>query len=406
MSEVAPAIDTPLNAAETTPKERQRLDFIDALRGLILCLMVLDHTREFFHIGAYQFDPLDLDKTSLIVYFTRWITHLCAPTFVFLSGVSICLQKDHGKTGWTLSRFLLTRGLWLVVLELTVLDFGWNFAAPFVFLQVFWAIGVSMMIMAALVWLPRNVVLALGVIIVAGHNLLDGVDAQGLSGGAQVFWRLMMQPGGLGAVPGFNVYPAIPWLGIMCLGYGVTPLLARRENRTRNILLLASAMLCLFAVLRGLNLYGNGRLWQTPTNPALTLLAIIDVTKYPPSLDYALVTLGIALLLALGLERLPASLLKPFLAFGRTPLFTYLFHLYILHTLAIVIGVMRGVPPQDFVNFLPNSGPGGTLAQAHWGLPLWATYLSWLSVLVVLYPLSSWYAAYRSRHRYWWTSYL
>ena len=392
--------------SDVAPKDTQRLAFIDALRGLILCLMVLDHTREFFHAGAYQYDPLDLDKTSVIVYFTRWVTHLCAPTFVFLSGVSIFLQKEKGKTGWALSRFLLTRGLWLVILELTVLDFGWNFAAPLVFLQVFWAIGVSMMIMSALVWLPRNAVLALGTLIVAGHNLLDQVDAQSLTGGAQVFWRLMMQPGGLGAVPGFIAYPAIPWLGIMCLGYGLAPVLSRPDNRTRNLLLLSAGMIALFLILRIPNLYGNGRPWEAPANAAFTPLAILDVTKYPPSLDYVLITIGIALLLALGLERLPERLLKPFLAFGRTPLFTYLLHLYLLHLSAIGIGLIMGVPPQDFVNFLINSGPGGPLANAHWGLPLWATYLIWLAVLAILYPLSSRYAAYRAKHRHWWTSYL
>ena len=392
--------------SDVAAKDTQRLAFIDALRGLILCLMVLDHTREFFHAGAYQYDPLDLDKTSVIVYFTRWVTHLCAPTFVFLSGVSIFLQKEKGKAGWALSRFLLTRGLWLVFLELTVLDFGWNFAVPLVFLQVFWAIGVSMIIMAALVWLPRNAVLGLGIIIVAGHNLLDGVDAQSLTGGAQIFWRLMMQPGGLGSVPGFIAYPALPWLGIMCLGYGLTPMLSRSENRTRNLLLLACGMIALFLILRIPNLYGNGRPWEASANAAFTPLAILDVRKYPPSLDYVLITIGITILLALGLERLPQSLLKPFLAFGRTPLFTYLFHLYLLHLSAIGIGLIMGVPPQDFVNFLIKSGPGGALAQDHWGLPLWGVYLVWLAVLAILYPLSNRYAAYRAKHRHWWTSYL
>lgn len=392
--------------SEVAPQATQRLAFIDALRGLILCLMVLDHTREFFHAGAYQYDPLDLDKTSVIVYFTRWVTHLCAPTFVFLSGVSIWLQQNKGKTGWALSRFLLTRGLWIVVLELTVLDFGWNFAAPLVFLQVFWAIGISMMIMSALVWLPRNAVLGVGILIVAGHNLLDKVDAQSLTGGAQVFWRLMLQPGGLGPVPGFIAYPAIPWLGVMCLGYGLAPVLSRSENRTRNMLLLACGMIALFLILRIPNLYGNGRPWEAPANAAFTPLAILDVTKYPPSLDYVLITIGIALLLALGLERLPQNLLKPFLAFGRTPLFTYILHLYLLHLSAIGIGLIMGVPPQDFINFLIKGSPGGALETDHWGLALWGTFLVWLSVLAILYPLSSRYAAYRVKHRHWWTSYL
>ncbi len=392
------AADTPLTNA------KPRLDFIDALRGLILCFMVLDHTREFFHAGAFQYDPLDLDKTSVIVYFTRWITHLCAPTFVFLSGVSIFLQQEKGKTGWALSRFLLTRGLWIVVLELTVLDFGWNFAAPFVFLQVFWAIGVSMMIMAALVWLPRHAILAIGVILVAGHNLLDAISVQSLHGPVQVFWQLMMQPGGLGPVPGFIAYPAIPWLGIMCLGFGLGPLLAHPENRTRNLLLLSAGMIGLFLILRIPNLYGNGGPWAMPANPALAPLAVLDVTKYPPSLDYALVTLGMTLLLALGLQRLPAVVLTPFLAFGRTPLFTYILHLYILHILAVILGLIHGVPVQDFTGFLDTGE--GRLAAAHYGYPLWAVYLIWLCVLCALYPLSSAYARYRSAHKHWWTSYL
>ena len=391
------AADTPATSA------RPRLDFVDALRGLILCLMVLDHTREFFHLGAYQYDPLDLDRTHLAVWLTRWITHLCAPTFVFLSGVSIFLQKANGKTGWPLSAFLLTRGLWLVVLELTVLDFGWNFAAPFVFLQVFWAIGVSMIFMAALVWLPRHIVLAVGVVIVAGHNLLDGVDAQSLPGAAQVAWRLFMQPGGLGPVPGFIAYPAVPWLGIMCLGYGIAPWLARPDNRTRNLMRLSAAMIALFLTLRIPNLYGDGRPWQVPAHPGWTPLAILDVTKYPPSLDYALVTLGITLVLACGLHALPEKLVRPFLAFGRTPLFTYMAHLYVLHGLAMIIGLIRGVPAADFMGFLSD---GTRLARAHWGLPLWATYLVWLGVLAALYPASSAYARYRAAHKRWWTSYL
>lgn len=399
----AAAADTPLTAAQKA--FGPRLDFVDALRGLILCFMVLDHTREFTHAGAFLYDPLDLERTSWIVYFTRWITHLCAPTFVFLSGVSIFLQKDKGKTGWALSRFLLTRGLWIVVLELTVLDFGWNWAAPFVFLQVFWAIGISMIIMAALVRLPRNAVLGIGVVIIAGHNLLDGVDTGTWPAAGRLLWTLLMGVGGLGPVPGFIVYPAIPWLGIMAFGYGVAPLLARPEHRTRNLLGLAVAMLVLFVVLRVPNLYGNSFPWVMPADRNEAILAVLDVRKYPPSLDYALVTLGVALLLAVGLDKLPATM-KPFLAFGRTPLFTYVLHLYLLHTVAVVIALAQGVPVQDFMGFLQKDFPGGPMTTAHYGLPLWGTYLVWLGVLCALYPLSSAYARYRSRHRHWWTSYL
>ncbi len=394
-------------AADTPPTAvKLRLDFIDALRGLILCLMVLDHTREFTHAGSFVYDPLDLSQTSWIVYFTRWVTHLCAPTFVFLSGVSIFLQQEKGKTGWALSRFLLTRGLWIVVLELTLLDFGWNWAAPFVFLQVFWAIGISMILMAGLVWLPRQAVLAVGIVIVTGHNLLDGVDASTWPGVAQGAWRLLMQPDGLGPVPGFIAYPALPWLGIMATGYGIAPLLARPEHRTRNLLLLSVGMIMLFLVLRIPNFYGNGRPWEMPSRHDEAVLAVLDVTKYPPSLDYALITLGITLLLALSLQRLPDTVLKPFLAFGRTPLFTYILHLYLLHTIAVVIALAQHVPVQDFIGFLDKDFPGGPMTAAHYGLPLWGTYLVWLGVLCALYPLSSAYARYRATHSHWWTSYL
>lgn len=385
---------------QTPPASRSgRLDFIDLLRGLIICLMVLDHVRDFTHRDALLFDPLDLTKTSPILFLTRWITHLCAPTFVLLSGVSICLQAHKGKTGWALSRFLVTRGLWLIVLELTVVDFGFDYAISPIFLQVIYAIGFSMVIMALLIHLPRKAVLGTGILIVAGHNLLDGVQAHGA---LAALWPFLMQPGP--ALGGYVLYPALPWLGIMCIGYGAGPVyLLEAGKRTRVMTAIGVGMIVLFLILRLPNMYGDVKPWALPAHAALAPLAVMDVSKYPPSLDYVLITIGITTLLGVALQWTPKWLAKPLLAFGRTPLLTYLLHLYVAHTLALVVGQVMGVPLADFFGQLSHPE---RLIRDHWGLPLWGTYLVWLSVLIILYPISSAYATYRATHKHWWQSYL
>ena len=399
-SDAEGTIDGPLTAVERP----HRLEMIDLLRGAVIMLMVLDHTRDFFHRDSFLFDPLDLEKTTPVLFFTRWITHLCAPTFTFLAGVSICLQKARGKTGWALSRFLFTRGLWLVVLELTVVSFGFNFGYPFFFLQIIFAIGIGMMLMSVLHFLPGHSVLILGIAIIAGHDLLAGVDVKGLPPGGQLFWHLTMQPGGLGAFPGFIAYPVIPWLGILCLGYGLGPVFNQEElARRRAVTLLAAGMLALFLILRLPNLYGDSNIWEWQKSPVLMALDILDLSKYPPSLDYTLVTLGVAMCLMLALTHLPKVLQAPFLAFGRTPLLTYLIHVYLVHGGALLLGLTMGIPAADFADFLSNPGK---LAQAGWGLSLPEVYGIWLMILVALYPVSRAFATYRAKHRRWWTSYL
>ena len=382
----------------------RRLDMIDLLRGLVIVLMVLNHTRDYMHQGALAFDPLDLEKTTPFLFFTRWITHLCAPTFTFLAGVSIFLQAARGKTGWQLSRFLLTRGLWLVVLEVSLISFGFNFAVPFFFLQIICAMGVSMIALAALVWLPSRFILLLGVVIVAGHGLLAGVSIDSLTGTGQILWRLGMQPGGLGVVPGMIVYPVIPWFGIMCLGYGLGPIFAMEDlPRRRAITLLAAGLILLFLILRLPNLYGEPQPWAWQANPGLMLMDILKVSKYPPSLDYTLIMLGLAMCLLLALTHLPKLFQAPLLAFGRTPFLTYLTHIYMVHVAAILVGLAQGIPPSHFANFL---GDPSRLAADAYGLTLPGVYGVWLAILVLLYPVSNAYARYRMRHRKWWLSYL
>ncbi len=383
-----------------------RLDFIDLLRGLVLCLMVLDHTRDYVNRDSFLFDPLDLDKATPLLFFTRWITHLCAPTFVFLSGVSIFLQHENGKTGGRLAGFLLSRGIWLVALELTVVGFGFNFGEPFVFLQVIYAIGVGLVLMSGLVFLPPRAVLIIGIILIAGHGLFAGVDpAKAFTPDGQTIWHLLMQPGGIGELPGFVLYPAIPWFGIMCLGYGLGFIFTREElSRRRAVTLLVAGFIALFMVLRLPHLYGDPADWKWQSNPMLTALAVLKVSKYPPSLDYTLITLGVALCLSLALTHLPRFARSPLLAFGRVPLFVYIIHIYVVHGIAMLIAVGQGVPPAHLVNYL--GGGNDLLAKTGFGLSLGQTYLVWLGVLIVLYPLARWYSRYKATHKTWWTSYL
>ena len=389
-------------ALQTDPP--RRLDLIDLLRGLVIILMVLDHTRDYFNKDALAFDPLDLEKTTPVLFFTRWITHLCAPTFVFLAGVSIFLQQARGKTDWRLSGYLLTRGLWLIALEVTLISFGFNFQFPFFFLQIIFALGVGMILMSVLHWLPGRSVLIIGVVLITCHGLLNGIKAETLQGTDQIIWRLAMEPGGLSTLPGMIVYPVIPWFGILCLGYGLGPVFRMEAlARRRIITLLAAGFLGLFLILRLPNLYGDPNPWEWQKNPGLMVLDILNVSKYPPSLDYTLLTLGLAMCLALTLTHLPRILQSPLVAFGRTPFLTYLLHIYIVHGGAVLLGLAQGIPPAHFTNFLGNPGQ---LAADGWGISLLATYGVWLVVLFLLYPISRMYAQYRMQSRKWWTSYL
>jgi len=398
-----PRLTDPLLEPALNRTGAPRLDMIDMLRGLVIALMVLDHVRDYFHETAFLFDPTNLSRTNVLLFATRWVTHLCAPTFVFLAGVSVFLQRANGKTGAALSKFLLTRGLWLIFLEMTIIVFGFNFVWPFAFVQVIWAIGVSMLLFAALVRLPTGAVLAIGAIIVAGHGLLGPINAPALGAWAP-FWILTMEPGPAPWLPGFVVYPAIPWFGIMCLGYGLGSIFIKTvEGRSRAVALLACGALVLFLVLRAINGYGDPAPWSVQKNAVFTALSFINVSKYPPSLLYVLITLGVSMLLLLALQRLRGAAAKVLLVFGRTPLFTYVLHIYIAHGLALLIGVATGVPAAYFSNLL---GDPARLVSAHWGFGLPVVYGIWLLVLLTLYPFSRWFAGVKRRRRDWWLSYL
>jgi uncharacterized membrane protein len=380
-----------------------RVEIVDMLRGFVIVLMILDHTRDYFHETALVFDPTQLEKTTPALFLTRWITHLCAPTFVFLSGVSVWLQRAGGRPLPDVRRLLITRGLWLIALELTLVSFGFNFAWPFFFIQVIWAIGSGMLLLAVLVHLGRRTILLIGAVLVVGHQLVAPIDAAAL-GPAAAIWRLFLEPGILGGLPGFAVYPTIPWFGIMCLGYGLGETFRLPDDaRDRRLLVLGVSALAAFATLRTLGLWGDPRPWVAGPDGVVTALSFINASKYPPSLLFVLLTLGVIALLTPAIARLGGPLRGLFLAMGRTPFFTYLLHIFVVHGAAMAVGAMLGVPPSAFVNFL---GDPARLLASGWGLGLGRVYLIWILLVAALYPVSRWFAEVKRRNRSPWLAYL
>jgi uncharacterized membrane protein len=383
-----------------TRSRAARLDAIDMLRGLVIAIMALDHTRDFFHYYAQRFDPTDPAKTWPLLFATRWVTHLCAPTFVFLAGVSIYFQKANGKTG--LTAFLFKRGLWLILLEITVVSFGFNFGEPFIGLQVIWAIGASMVAMSLIARLPARGGLALGAAILLLYPFAVSTTA-GAQGAAGIVRMLGLTPGMIPGMPIRVRYAFIPWLAVMCLGFGLGPIyrLPQAERR-RRLLPLALGLLLAFVVLRLFDGYGDPAPWSVQATPMRSFLAFMNVSKYPPSQDYVFATLGISILMFLMLEAVRGPAARVLLAYGRTPLFTYVCHLYILHFLMIAAVLATGFPFSIATHVVYAS----SVVQANWGFSLAVVYCVWLLTLALLIPLSLWFAGVKARRRDWWLSYL
>jgi uncharacterized membrane protein len=388
-----------------------RLDAIDMLRGLVIAIMVLDHTRDFFHFYALRLDPTDPAKSWPLLFATRWVTHLCAATFVFLAGVSIYFQKANGKVG--LPSFLLKRGLWLILLECTVISFGFNFGEPFLFLQVIWAIGASMVCMSLISKLPARVVLGLGLAILSlypfalaaiAHASVGAIGAGSASvtGPIGVLLTVSLAPGMIGThILAF--YAFIPWLSIMCLGFGLGPIYRLDQSaRSKRLLPIAIGLLALFVVVRLIDGYGDPAPWTHQASAMRTFMSYMNVSKYPPSPDYAFATLGISILLFLALDKLRGPLARVLLAYGRTPLFTYVCHIYILHLMMLVAVLALGFP---FGTATDTVGSTKVLDNG-WGFGLPVVYAIWLTVLALLVPLSMWFSALKARRRDWWLSYL
>lgn len=358
-----------------------RLGSIDRLRGLVMLLMALDHARDFF--GDGRRDPTDLATTTVPLFFTRWITHFCAPVFILLAGTSAFMMLARGDDKRAVSKFLATRGLWLILLEVTVIRVGWFFDITWHFtaLQVIWVIGCSMLGLAALVHLPPRVVGVLGVATIALHNLLDRATL-----GPKWLGSLLHAPGLLEPVRGFRifvVYPLIPWIGVIAAGFALGEVFTR-DDRRRVLVRLGVAAIVAFVVIRGLNRYGDPHPWTTQHHPVLSFL---NCQKYPPSLDYLLMTLGPALLALAAFEHVEAPFLE---LIGRVPLFYYIAHIYLLHAGALFFAWwLRG----ENILGKPFFAGGGVRG----GLP--TVYLAWAVAIALLYPLCRWYGALKARRR-------
>jgi uncharacterized membrane protein len=424
----AASIPAPAPVPEAARVPRARLDAIDLVRGLVMVLMLLDHTREFVHEGALAYEPTDLSRASAALFLTRWVTHFCAPLFVFLAGSAAYFQRARGKAVPELRRFLVKRGLWLVLLELTVVRMTMLFDGDLrllAVLQVIFAIGVSMIALAALVGLPTRVVGAIGVGIVATHNLLDRVHVPAWAGpespvpsaGAKLF-MLLHQPGPF-PIAGWPspivvvVYPVLAWIGVIAAGYafGAVYDLAP-EVRRRTLFRLGAAMCALFLVLRATELYGDPLGWQLhhPRGPLFAALSFIDTQKYPPSLLYLLMTLGPGVLLLgaldgrLGAAEAARAPARWIVTFGRVPMFYYLLQWPTAHLIAIAPSAAAG--KATWVYFVNPITFATTPPPATYGFPLWVVYAAWAVGVLLLYPACRWYAAYKATHRAWWLSYL
>jgi len=386
------------------PSAKPRLDSIDFLRGVVMVVMAIDHTRDFF--SSSRFDPLDLTQTYALLFMTRWITHFCAPVFVFLAGTGAFLSGSRGKTKPELSKFLLTRGLWLVVLEFTVIRFGWLFNLDYTlsFGQVIWAIGVSMIALAGLIFLPTRIVTIFGVAMIVLHNLLDNItpSQMGIFGWP---WQIIHSGGIIIFPPNYDyvaLYPLIPWIGVMAAGYGFGTLLLKDERTQRKMLLmLGLGMILTFIVLRASNIYGDPQQWVPQKSFLFTVFSFIECEKYPPSLLYLLMTLGPAIALLPALEKVKGWFAKFFITFGRVPMFYYILHIYLIHVLAIVVAYFT----VHDVRFLLSNTPPGTWAMP-FGFGLGVVYLIWFIVVVSLYPACRWFARIKQRRKDIWLSYL
>lgn len=379
-------------------RTRSRITSIDLLRGLVMIIMALDHTRDFFHIDAWTRDPLDPETTSLGLFFTRWITHFCAPVFVFLAGSSAYLQSLY-KSKPELSVFLITRGLWLILVEVIVINFAFSFDPEYyiIGLQVIWAIGISMVILGLLCWLPIKVLLPISLLIIFGHNLLNDYE-NGKNNFSFIYALLhksrVFSIGGDRSI--LVLYPFLPWLGVMIAGYCFATLFNRFEGAVRRRTLMRFGLLVFvfFIFLRITNVYGDSQQWESEGTAMRTLFSFLNTEKYPPSLLYICMTLGPAIFL-LGFWDKARSKLADFISvYGRVPFFYYILHFFLIHLLSMLAFFTRGHQFSDGIN---NDLPNFIIAGE--GYNLWVVYVVWILVVLSLYPLCAWYDKYKKNHR-------
>lgn len=396
-----------MSTTTLTPNANKRIDSIDVLRGLIMLVMALDHVRDMFHQGTP--DPTDLATTTPVLFFTRWITHFCAPNFVFLSGISAFLAGKR-RSKKELSLFLIQRGIWLVLVELLIINtvFELNFYFHTIVLQVIWAIGISMILLGLIVWLPIEIIAVVGALIFLGHNVFDYSHLSGVIG------KLLFTASGFGSdnliqLDGTHIvldaYAVLPWTGVMLLGYVFGQIYQGNFDpaRRRRLLLRISALLfIMFIALRCFNHYGDPTPWHQQQSVVMFLISFLNVTKYPCSLDYLCMTLSAGVFFLAVFERVGNSLTRLFSIYGSVPFFYYVLHFMLIRAFNIAVFYITGFTASDVA-----ARPGDfSFHPAAFGFPLWGVYVVWLTVIGTLYLPCRWFSRYKKAHRTWWLSYL
>lgn len=388
-----------------------RLTSIDFARGLVIVVMAIDHVRDYFLTGAI-FDPMSQPDVSPALYLTRWITHLCAPTFVFLAGTSAGLMAAR-KTPTQLGAFLVKRGVWLIFVEVAIISTALTFSplgmpelggATFVFLQVIWAIGASMVLLGAAQFLGSRACLFLAIVILLGHNLLDPLWPQpDLQSGNSPLTALFFYQGSFIVGPFFiaEVYPLLAWFGVMLLGFGSAFIFTGEpEIRNTRLIRIGIVFIAAYVILRASGIHGDSNPWQVQPEGALaTVFDFMNVTKYPPSLLFLLATLGPMAIVCGLADRWSGWLKETLVMFGRVPFAFYVAHVFLIHLLAVGLGVTQGFAPDQLMTFALFFPPD-------YGIGLAGVYLVWLLVLAILYPLCRAMADLKSRRKDWWLSYL
>lgn len=385
---------------------KKRFYGIDELRGFAMVVMALDHVRDFIY--RIYFSPTDLSQTTAPLFLTRWITNICAPIFVFLAGTGAFLHFHHRQSKPELTKYLVSRGLVVVLLDLTLIRFSYNFNLNLFIpntnlIQVLWAIGWSMCALGFLIYLPEWLMGVVGLAMVAGHNLLDGISPA-VFGDFSWLWIILHSPGDITIYPGIVykvLYPLVPWIGVMTLGYLMGHLIDWEEEKRKVFLpLLGVILLVLFTVIRWVNIYGDPFPWSAQKDGLFTFLSFINCTKYPPSLLYLLMTLGLGFLILSYIRRHSGGIFESLRIFGNVPMFFYVLHFYAAHLFAILYAVIqyRSMPwflfhDNPFISPQYPSAPGGGF-----GYGLGMVYFTWIAVVGLLYPLCKWYMQYKTTH--------
>lgn len=387
-----------------------RLDNIDMLRGLVIVIMALDHVRDYFMAGTEQ-DPMTDPEVSAALFFTRWVSHFCAPVFVFLSGTSAGLMQAR-KSKLALGSFLFKRGCWLIIVEMLLISTAWTFSPGgiaqvqglvLIPMQVIWVIGASMVALAAFQFLGARICLIIGLVIIAGHNTLDLFWPVTKIFDQDAPWWVALHGQAsyaIGPVLLVFAYPLLPWIGVILLGFGATAIFEKiPEQRDKQLILSGLVFIALFILLRSADVYGDPNPWELQGDPIRTIIDFLNISKYPPSLLFVLITLGGAALLCAYASRIPTAIKKPLVTFGRAPFAFYVAHLYLIHALSVVLGVYQGFEVNQMLTIMFFYPKG-------FGISLFGVYAVWLGIVIALYPFSKWVVSVKMRRKDWWLSYV